>query len=756
MAFEFEKWEGAGNDFVVVDGSRGSGPLNSGPVAGKSRGTSPSLPLGSDPLAGAAPGDSPSSWTDEQVAAVCDRRTGIGSDGLVVVRPIPGGIEVDFRNPDGSRSFCGNGTRCAFSYARAKGWLGEAGPSSGDASRAADPAQAMEGVENGLGDADANEVVIEAVDGRHGARLNAAGLPGISMNVAAWPCDVEPQVQGAEAAAFVHTGSPHHVEFLRDVAHLEKLPLDESARPIRHHARYGEGGTNVNVVSPGPSRAEWVIRTFERGVEAETRSCGTGVVAAALASLARDGESQGTRTLHARGGTLHVEVGKRVWLFGPTRRVFRGTWLGVLVACLATCLRFGGSTGELKAQEGAWHAGMAGDVPTWVSQLGEEAEVSVLTASPGQDVYAAFGHTAIRVQDSDLGIDHVYNYGTFTVNEGFYWRFVKGRLDYKLSVEAYPRFQSVYLRGGRSLLETPLRLTAHEVRQITAFLEVNALPENAIYRYEFFRDNCASKVIDVLQAALGASLEPNCLPNDSTFLEALRPYTAGLPWTAWGMELILGQASHKVMPPCGHAFLPDKLQYQLGFMTLDAEPLAGPTEVVFPVEGRWHAGLAEGDGGRNMPATVMWGWAAWVFVLVWRVHAGSALWMRRLLRISRGITAGAGVLLTALFVAMGTLTDHSDTWWNPDLVWASWGVGTFLVSWRTRKRGPSTAVDPARDWTGRAFWLVWTVAGVASVWVWPWMHGSLPWVAATVWPTAGLNAALGLAFWSAFRASRGR
>jgi hypothetical protein len=145
-----------------------------------------------------------------------------------------------------------------------------------------------------------------------------------------------------------------------------------------------------------------------------------------------------------------------------------------------------------------------------------------------------------------------------------------------------------------------------------------------------------------------------------------------------------------------------------------------------------------------------------MFVLVWRVHAGSALWMRRLLWISRGITAGAGVLLTTLFVAMGTLTDHSDTWWNPDLVWALWGVGTFIALGRARKQGPSTAEDPVRGQWGRAFWWLWTVAGVASVWVWPWMHGSLPWVAATVWPTAGLNAALGLAFWSAFRASRGR
>ena len=187
---------------------------------------------------------------------------------------------------------------------------------------------------------------------------------------------------------------------------LDGLDLTKAASSARHHSDYSPGGCNVNVVAKEGEHL--YIRTFERGVEAETLSCGTGVVAAALADMAREDASAGRHVRHviARGGRLEVEATRQVegtfqdvWLFGAARRVFRGTWAWAL-AFLAL-----------------WSdPAMAGDL---ADQLTESARVSVLTASPGADLYAAFGHTAIRVFDPSVRLDYVFNYGTFVVDEGF-------------------------------------------------------------------------------------------------------------------------------------------------------------------------------------------------------------------------------------------------------------------------------------------------------------------------------------------------
>ena len=666
VALQFEKWEGTGNDFVLVDG-RLEGQL-------------------------------PSLWADEDVQALCHRDTGVGSDGVVVVTPTSSGeLRVDFRNPDGSRSFCGNGTRSALAWAHRAGLVG-------------------------------SEAVIHAVDGLHHGRIRADGTPGISLNVIECPKRRKPAVRGSVHAAFVNTGSPHHVEFLTSREELDQLDLVTAALPIRHREDYAPGGCNVNIVAP--TETGLAIRTFERGVEAETLSCGTGVVASALADIARSDHPQGnhSRKVHARGGTLTVLASRQasgkvedVWLFGAARKVFQGTWAWALVFFALW------SDSALASQLS--------------DQLSDVAQVSVLTASPGQDLYSAFGHTAIRVFDPATQADWVFNYGTFLVNDGFYLRFVRGRMDYRLGVERYSRFQNLYLRQGRALHEHVLNLSPEDARALTAYLEHNAEPENATYAYDFFRDNCATKVIAVLTEVFGDRFDAHCYETDSTYLEALRPFTAGNPWSAWGMELILGAEAASPMPACGHAFLPDVLAHQLDAMTLDGQPLAFPREVVFPNEGQWHAGLEQGDVGRNAPAALMWGWALWM-ALVWRLAGRGSTWRRWARRASVAVTATASSLMTLLFVLMALLTDHNDTWWNADVVWTLGGWGLLWIgfqSWKGRRR------EDLRweHWVAR----IWTVGALSSVLVVPAFRSGLGWVESMVWASVGACLSVVLAVW---------
>ena len=660
MALHFEKWEGTGNDFVLVDGR--------------------------------TPGRLPSDWADEEVAAICDRRRGVGADGVVVVSVDDAQeLHVDFRNPDGSRSFCGNGTRSAVAWAFGAGLVGR-------------------------------DSVVHAVDGTHHGRVGEDGVPGVTMNVAGWPKELPAQVPGADGAAFLDTGSPHHVEWLPSREALDRLDLAVAGPSVRNHPRYAPSGCNVNAVAVTESGL--AIRTFERGVEAETLSCGTGVVAASLADIARCATAPGThtRSVTARGGDLvvHAQLDdsnrfSNVWLFGAARRVFAGTWLWAL----AVVAGWGND---------AFATDLAG-------RLTDDARASVLTASPGEDLYAAFGHTAIRIFDPASRSDWVFNYGTFVVDDGFYVRFVRGRMDYRLGVEPYGRFQNTYLRQGRALHEQVLNLAPEDVRALAEYLEWNAQPENATYAYDFFRDNCATKVIAVLQEVFGARFAAGCVPTDSTYLEALRPYTSGQPWSAWGMELILGAEASTTMKLCGHAFLPDVLAHQLESMTLDGEPLAFPREIVFPHEGSWHAGIPAGHSGRNAPARATWFWAV-LLAILWRFEQGGSRLASAAAKVARGLTSFAGLVLSLLFVSMMLFTDHNDTWWNADVLWTAGGA---LV-----------LVPASRPWKRRVVQL-WTVLAVVSVLVVPIWRSHLHGVEALVWPTLGACAATVISVWTSLR-----
>ena len=677
MGLQFEKWEGTGNDFVLVDGRQACAL--------------------------------PSTWTPDQIQHLCDRRRGVGSDGVVEVHMNgQGHLVVDFRNPDGSRSFCGNGTRAALAWAHKEGLV-----------------HGRDGL-----------VIIEAVDGVHQGLVRTDGTPGISLLVEETP---RFGVAGQDPAmsAFLDTGSPHHVMWLDCPDALAHLDLEGAALPVRHHADHAPGGCNVNVVAPD-EEGTLHIRTFERGVEGETLSCGTGVVASALSDMVKSGEQgASSRTVLARGGVLTVEAelddnGRfgGVWLWGAAQRVFQGAWLWVAACMWAMGMTF---SSPLHAQsEGL----------SLAKSLSPQAQFSVLTASPGQDLYAAFGHTAFRLHDPAIALDLVFNYGTFVVNEGFYVRFVRGRMDYRLGVERYPRFQQLYLRQGRALHEHVLHLSEDDVLALADFLERNALPENATYSYDFFRDNCASKVVDVLADVLGPDrFDAQCAPTDSTYLEALRPFMAGLPWTGWGMELILGAEASSPMPACGHAFLPDVLAAQLENMTLDGQPLAFPREVVFPVEGRWHAGLAPESPGRSAPVKFTWGLVAWL-ALLWGLRSKLGRAGEKLSAWTVGILALLTTSMTALFTVMLLFTDHNDTWWNSDVCWTSLGVWTLVRRMQVR-RGTARALGIR----AKALMGAWSALALGATWVWPATRSALPWGEAVVWASAGLALASVLACW---------
>ncbi len=198
--------------------------------------------------------------------------------------------------------------------------------------------------------------------------------------------------------------------------------------------------------------------------------------------------------------------------------------------------------------------------------LSPDAKVSLITVSPGEELYSSFGHNALWVSDPAQGIDRVYNYGTFDFRtEGFYIKFMRGTLPYQLSVS--PMYYTMYgaQAENRSVTEQVLNLSPTQKQKLFDFLENNYLPQNRQYAYKFFYDNCATRLRDALKAACGDSLKYYNQPIQGTF-EAksyrgwMNSYLGNKPWARFGMNLGIGLPSDHVATPQEEMYLPDNLR----------------------------------------------------------------------------------------------------------------------------------------------------------------------------------------------------
>ncbi len=195
-------------------------------------------------------------------------------------------------------------------------------------------------------------------------------------------------------------------------------------------------------------------------------------------------------------------------------------------------------------------------------KLSKTAEISLLTCNPGEDLYSVFGHNAIRIKDTEKNIDWVYNYGTFSFKEpNFYVKFVRGKLNYLLTVNQMRHFMLSYKHENRSVYEQVLNLNQAQKQKIFNFVENNRKPENRYYLYDFFFDNCATRIRDVLEDNLSDDLIfANNYKDTLTFRDLLKPYLAQHPWPRFGIRLILGDITDRNASLSETMFLPDYVQ----------------------------------------------------------------------------------------------------------------------------------------------------------------------------------------------------
>ena len=250
----FYKYQGTGNDFVMIDNRQQTFDKNN----------------------------------LEHIAFLCDRRFGIGADGLILIENHNNSdFEMIYYNADGSQSFCGNGGRCAVAFAKQ-----------------------LEMIDD--------EASFLAIDGLHHATINN-GIVKLQMQ------NVD-TIEEYDNHVFLDTGSPHHIQFEDN---LETFDIKTKGAKIRYGSPYKEIGSNVNFVKK-IADATFAVRTYERGVEDETLSCGTGVTAVALAMNYLKETDKNLITLHVEGGELQVSFDvedntyKNIWLIGPAKLVYQG------------------------------------------------------------------------------------------------------------------------------------------------------------------------------------------------------------------------------------------------------------------------------------------------------------------------------------------------------------------------------------------------------------------------------------------------
>lgn len=214
--------------------------------------------------------------------------------------------------------------------------------------------------------------------------------------------------------------------------------------------------------------------------------------------------------------------------------------------------------------------------------LSEQARISLLTCTPGAELYARYGHTAIRVCDSINDLDIVFNYGIFDFNtDHFYWKFVRGETWYELGASPYWWFLREYEETQRPVYEQVLNLTSDQREALWQALAVNYKPANRKYLYNFVFDNCATRPYLLIAKVLGDTIISDYTGNTGvTYRSFIRHYTGVHTWSNAGINLLFGRRADQPMTSDQRLFLPEELMYFLEQAHLsDGTPLVSESHI---------------------------------------------------------------------------------------------------------------------------------------------------------------------------------
>jgi hypothetical protein len=314
-------------------------------------------------------------------------------------------------------------------------------------------------------------------------------------------------------------------------------------------------------------------------------------------------------------------------------------------------------------------------------------EVSLLTADPGTELYSSFGHSAIRLREiGPDGRDLVFNFGTFDFDTpNFYGKFATGKLNYMLSVVPYDRFIIEYDYYKRGLREQVLDLNQEQKDFLLQHLDAQYAPERRFYKYDFFYNNCATKIRDAFDIAMGEQLVwSDSVAEEKTFRNLIDEFVLPLPWADFGIDLALGAVIDRPATELEKQFLPTYMEQAFANATIlengVSRPLVKQSRVLleYPKE--------EAQQSLLNPTVIFW------FLVV--LFAALTLYGFKKGKLMKGLDValfGAVGILGLVVAFLWFFTDHSATAWNWNILWAF--PGHLVLVWGLVARPNATWIS---------------------------------------------------------------
>ena len=299
------------------------------------------------------------------------------------------------------------------------------------------------------------------------------------------------------------------------------------------------------------------------------------------------------------------------------------------------------------------------------SNLSNQAEISVLTIGPGASLNDAFGHSAFRIKDPKLGIDITYGYGEYDFDApNFYLKFAQGKLNYLISKADFYKFHQAYVYYNRTIKEQVLNLSISEKQKLYNYLINNYKPENRRYLYDFFFDNCATKIKDVTNIAVNNSIVFNNPKSykEASFRTLIQNNLNKNSWGSLGIDIALGSVIDKKATPKDHMFLPENIYnfFEVATINNGKQPLVKRSHILYQQKE-----ITQSNSFLTSPLFIFGIIGLFILFTTYKDFKNyrQSKWLDIILFTITGLT---GILILLLWFA----TDHKGTHQNYNLLWA--------------------------------------------------------------------------------------
>jgi hypothetical protein len=330
--------------------------------------------------------------------------------------------------------------------------------------------------------------------------------------------------------------------------------------------------------------------------------------------------------------------------------------------------------------------------------LSPETTISLLTVSPGAELYSTFGHSAIRIRDPRQGLDFNFNYGAFDFRtKGFYIKFLRGTLPYQISGNYFENDMAGWSQENRAVIEQVLNLSQAQKQGVFDFLQNNYLPQNREYAYKFFYDNCSTRLRDVLRRVCKDSLQlSKTLHADSSYRQWIDLYARKNEklWADFGMDLAIGEPSDEITGANGAMFLPDNLMDGFDAAKINCDGKWQPLVLSKQLINRDMLAVSDKEKELITPNILFWG----LFLLVLCLTAYQFKNESKSFLFDKILFTIAGIFGWFIFL-LWFFTDHGVTENNLNIIWTYPLLFPIALLLKKEKSGTS----PERAWLSKHF-----------------------------------------------------